>query len=279
MAREITLQDPGLLGATLYATLDQSGRRWNAATSALEDVQAANWADYAVPLTEAAGTGYFVADLPAGLAPAVPPVEATIWRRAGEVAAVGDPVVGAKAIDGRLDLPLVADVRSWYGQPVPPPRVPGVPVADVGYMAGRTFETLGLARGGSETTLVLAEDDVGTPGAYVGQGVGLFDGTGVGQFRTVLAYDHVGKVVTVDRWDVVPDATTVYGFVAPTSRGGLAQGGPGPDVYDRALGRGRVRVQPDGSWIYYDAFDPTVPRVRVIPIPHPGGRDVVLDPT
>jgi len=92
MSKEITTQQTGLSGSTLYATLDRRAQRWNG--SAFEAVQAANWTNYAQAMAEAAGTGYFTADMPAGInSPG--PLDVTIYKRLGASAAATDPVVAA----------------------------------------------------------------------------------------------------------------------------------------------------------------------------------------
>jgi hypothetical protein len=211
MAREIALQDTGLSGSTLYATLDRGGRRWNLALGVLEDVRADHWPDYVVTLVEAIGTGYFIGDLPTGLTPPVPPVEVAIYERTGDTPATSDPVVGGGTIDGRLAYRDAA--------------------------VGAVPATLEAAHGAGPWTRP--------------------DLSGLSTF------------------DPASDPVVVGTLPSPAPAGYGAEA----DIHTQALRLGNVRVQPDGSWLYYDAIDPTVPRVRVIPIPRPGGRDVVLDPT
>jgi len=56
-------------GATLYAVIHHpDGRVWNNVMEAWEAFNNANWAEYAVPLTEQGSSGYYRADFPAGAA-------------------------------------------------------------------------------------------------------------------------------------------------------------------------------------------------------------------
>ena len=56
-------------GATLYAVIhNPDGRIWNNVMEEWEAFNEANWAEYAVPLTEQGTSGYYRADFPAGAA-------------------------------------------------------------------------------------------------------------------------------------------------------------------------------------------------------------------
>jgi len=56
-------------GGTLYAVIHHpDGRVWNNVMEAWEAFNNANWAEYAVPLTEQGASGYYRADFPAGAA-------------------------------------------------------------------------------------------------------------------------------------------------------------------------------------------------------------------
>lgn len=57
-----------LTGATLYAVIhNPSGTVWNNNTLTFETYNAGNWSNYAVPLTEQAGSGYYRGTYPAGI--------------------------------------------------------------------------------------------------------------------------------------------------------------------------------------------------------------------
>ncbi len=100
MANEIETNQSSLSGSTLYAVLDgrdgfNQGLRWNG--SGFEAVSLADWPAYKVPLTEAAGTGYFSANLPGGIA-AGSPLFVTVYKQSGGSAAASDSVVAAGPI-------------------------------------------------------------------------------------------------------------------------------------------------------------------------------------
>lgn len=66
----------------------------------------------------------------------------------------------------------------------------------------------GTAQAGSASTITLAAT---APGDYLGHRVRIDSGTGIGQMRTIKAYDSTTKVATVDpNWTVSPNATSVY---------------------------------------------------------------------
>jgi len=74
MANELFVSHP--TGNTVYAVIRGSndriggtyvGQFWNTATGAFEAFNAANWANYATMMTELGTSGFFVADMPAGI--------------------------------------------------------------------------------------------------------------------------------------------------------------------------------------------------------------------
>ncbi|MDD5301485.1 MAG: hypothetical protein PHS14_00135 [Elusimicrobia bacterium] len=78
-------------GLTVYAAQINrlTGEWWNTSgTPAWEAFNAAHWADYAVALTEAAGSGYYWAARPAGVAGAL--VSDVFYSQAGGSPAIGD---------------------------------------------------------------------------------------------------------------------------------------------------------------------------------------------
>ena len=82
-------------GFNLYAVIHNAhaGTVWNTSTSAFETFTAGNWANYAIPLTEQTGTGYYSATFPGtqilAAASAVFMTEA-IYVRAGASPTIGD---------------------------------------------------------------------------------------------------------------------------------------------------------------------------------------------
>jgi hypothetical protein len=72
--------------------------------------------------------------------------------------------------------------------------------------------------GSTSTTIKLDATAAGANDRYKNGLVLLVGGTGVGQWRTITAYDGTTKVATVDRaWDITPDNTTVYAILAAGS--------------------------------------------------------------
>lgn len=95
MADEIQLDYP--TGATLYAILSNaSGLVWNGTT--FETLSAANWLTYAIPMTEASGTGIYFADMPAVIAGLYP---VAVRKQMDASPAISDPTVGSGEIDTR----------------------------------------------------------------------------------------------------------------------------------------------------------------------------------
>lgn len=90
---------------------------------------------------------------------------------------------------------------------------------------------INTAQAGASTTITLDASASSTAGAYVGDGIYLYGGTGggirgSGQRRTIVAYNTSTKVATVDRaWDTNPDNTTKF-MVLPNGQTnlGLIQG-------------------------------------------------------
>ena len=70
---------------------------------------------------------------------------------------------------------------------------------------------IGLAQGGSSTTIQLGASSSATDSLYNGKSVAITAGTGSGQERLILSYVGATTTVTVDEaWTVAPDATSVY---------------------------------------------------------------------
>lgn len=95
MSKEITTQATFLIGATVYASADRFGQRWNG--SAFEAVLLSHWGTYAFALAEATGTGFFSADMPAGINTAGP-VDVTLYQQASASPAATDRVVGSGSV-------------------------------------------------------------------------------------------------------------------------------------------------------------------------------------
>lgn len=62
------LQAQATTGETLYAILlNASGQVWYTVTPAFENINAAHWTSYSLTMSEAAGTGIYIGNLPAGV--------------------------------------------------------------------------------------------------------------------------------------------------------------------------------------------------------------------
>lgn len=128
-------------------------------------------------------------------------------------------------------------------------------VHNVPTSAGRRLRELGfelesgLAQAGSAKTITLEVSESAIDGFFIEREIGIVDGLGVGQIRTVTAYVGATRIATVHRaWDVDPDLTSQYvlGSARPTLP--LAQ---------RLIGfAGQDNVMLDGG---PNAADPLVP--------------------
>lgn len=99
--------------------------------------------------------------------------------------------------------------------------------------AGVAVTTLrsGTAQGGSANSITLDSGASATNGLYVNDVIAITGGTGLGQSRTIVAYNGTSKVATVDRaWITQPDGTSTFDLDASLnpqvfSDEGLAQAG------------------------------------------------------
>lgn len=95
MADEIQLDYP--TGSTLYAQVrNTSGQVWNG--TGFEALSAANWLSYAIPMTEAPGTGVYLADMPVSTAALY---TVAVRKQAGGSPVTSDITVGSGEIDLR----------------------------------------------------------------------------------------------------------------------------------------------------------------------------------
>ena len=75
--------------------------------------------------------------------------------------------------------------------------------------------TTGKAQSGGSNILKLAAGYLSVDDIYKGAVIRLYSGTGVGQVRSIIAYNGTTGNVTVDRnWTVLPDVTTYYSIIA-----------------------------------------------------------------
>lgn len=76
----------------------------------------------------------------------------------------------------------------------------------------------GTAQGGASASITLDAAASATANLYVGLRVRIIGGTGLGQVRTITAYDGTTKVATVDRaWTIAPDATSGFALEPSTA--------------------------------------------------------------
>ncbi|MFN3650090.1 MAG: hypothetical protein ACK47B_10970 [Armatimonadota bacterium] len=92
MANELRI--PHTTAKTVYALLlNATGQAWNGA--AFEALTSANWATYAIALTEVAGTGIYLGNMPAVAAGVY---SVTLYERQGGAPATSDYVIGLGAV-------------------------------------------------------------------------------------------------------------------------------------------------------------------------------------
>lgn len=90
-------------GATLYAIIhtkiDDDRMVWNFIDQEWQAWDAVAWAEFAVPLTEEAGSGYYAANLPDGIGNGVLTTE-IVYRQNGGSPAQGDTLIGVGQSQG-----------------------------------------------------------------------------------------------------------------------------------------------------------------------------------
>ena len=75
--------------------------------------------------------------------------------------------------------------------------------------------TTGVVTAGGSNTITLVSTDASVNDTYKGAMVKICGGTGVGQIRTIIAYNGTTKIATVEKtWVTNPDNTSVYEIVA-----------------------------------------------------------------
>jgi hypothetical protein len=91
----------------------------------------------------------------------------------------------------------------------------------IGQTSGLTYDVVSYEHngadcdGGTSTTITLRRDAAGSSNAsgYVGKQIRILQGTGVGQVRTISAYNTSTRVATVSvAWDTIPDTSSIYGI-------------------------------------------------------------------
>lgn len=183
MATRLPLQAVFNTGATLYKVLhNPNAQVWNPATGpsgAWENFNGANWAQYGVPLTEQAGTGYYRATYPAGIG-AVLTSEVT-YQQAG-----GGPVVG--------DTPIAQPDQS-QGQNVA--AIAGDPdVADT-LQQNLSVVARGAAAGVPTTSVIPTDLTVAQANAFAGRSVVFTSGAAFECAGRIVSYNPTAGVLTL----------------------------------------------------------------------------------
>ncbi|GAA3250332.1 neuraminidase-like domain-containing protein [Dactylosporangium siamense] len=146
-----------------------------------------------------------------------------------------DPAAGQRrvitAYDGETRTATVA--RAWNA----------VPTSDAEYRVS-VVTTTRAARGGTLSTVVLAEDADPVDGAYTGASVRIVTGDGAGQEAVVTAYDGETRTATVaPPWLELPGDGSGYQLIVPAVTGRVA----GADEHTLRLGPGASTV--DGAYV------------------------------
>jgi hypothetical protein len=96
MAKEIQIAY-GVTGRTLYAVIRTAvGTVWNTSTSLVEAYNAADWTNYAVPVTEQGSSGYYTGNFPS---PAAGVYHVEIRDQSGGAPSTTDPIIGSGDVD------------------------------------------------------------------------------------------------------------------------------------------------------------------------------------
>lgn len=106
-------------GTMLYAVVfDATGAVFNVATSALEAINAANWTQYAVPLSEQSGAGIYRGDFPVGITTGGL-FRAVVYQQSGGSPAVGDRDVATGIIhwNGAVEIGFVNAGDAYEPEP------------------------------------------------------------------------------------------------------------------------------------------------------------------
>jgi hypothetical protein len=208
VARELQYQSTSLTGQTLYAVIDFQGLRWNGTTFVAPT--AANWATYALAMTEDTGTGHFTANMPAGIA-VYGRLNYVVFHRAGGSPATTDTE------SARLTIIWGGNQESFV---------------DARYDPAALCQGLLVGATGNSVTL----DSWAPVADLTGHGVVVIvAGTGSGQSASISVYVQSTRVGYIDgSWLVTPDATS---YVCVYWNNGSS---PAVDVY------GRVSIQPTG---------------------------------
>ncbi len=179
--------------ATIYAILhNPDGTVWNVTNTAWETYDQTKWAEYAVALTEQAGSYYYRADMPAGSADVIPTT--VVYVQSGGSPTLGDVVIGSAQTSGANIFAVNSDViaASNFGKAA---RAEGQGAAIAG--------TLSFTQMSTNLTNTLSS-------AYIGRTLLWTSGLLTGVAAGITAYNGATKVLTFTAVPVAPTATDTF---------------------------------------------------------------------
>lgn len=167
-------------GSTLYAVVHHTdGRVWNQVNQAFEAYNAANWAEYAVALTEQ-GAGYFRGTFPAAAAGDFLTTEVVYLQAGGAPALIDAPATGVGQSQG-------VDVASVAKSVTAATRL----ALTLGNMA------TGSVAAGVSTASAFFTDLADTVNAYQGRIVLFTSGVLIRQVANIVSFNPTTNVLTV----------------------------------------------------------------------------------
>lgn len=170
------------VGATLYKVLFNrtTGQAWNNNTLVWETYNSAHWPQYAIALTEKAGSGYYTASSPAGIAGAL--VTDVLYLQAGGSPAISDAPPQA------LNHSIGDNVAAISGDAA---------AAPTNLQSALKTETQGEAAGTPSTSVIPTDLTNATSGAYAGLTVRFITGAAAGMAGLIADYTVTDGVLTL----------------------------------------------------------------------------------
>ena len=157
-----------------------TGQVWNNNTHAFENWNSANWAQYAIALTEKTGSGYYTAAIPAGVSGAL--VSDVLYLQAG-----GSPA-SSDAPPQSLGHSIGDNVAAISGDAA---------AAPTNLEAALTTETQGAAAGVPTTSVIPTNLANTTAGAYQGLTMRFINGAAAGMAGLIANYAVASGVITL----------------------------------------------------------------------------------
>lgn len=180
-------------GATVYAILhNPDGTVWNVMNSAWEAYNQSNWSQYAIPLTEQAGSYYYRAAMPAGSTTVIPTT--VVYLQAGGSPTLGDIVIGSAQTSGANLFAVNSNV---------------VAASNLGLAAGS--EVQGAAVSGTLSVTQMSSNLTNTlNNAYLGRSIVWTSGLLTGVAAGITAYDGTTKILSFTAVPVAPTAADTF---------------------------------------------------------------------